>query len=516
MKATALLFALLLLTACRLELPPAPMGNSAPLDTPFTLKAGQSIAVAGEPATIRLERWGDDKRCPADAECAESGPVKLQITLARRGHTMTYPVFVAHTDRDGNVLADAPGADATTQIGPYRITLTAVTPYPTGSQPIPWDAYNATFVVSKDLAARPDTDAGMSISSDSPFFLAPGEQVVLTGRPDALRVDGVDALPCPAGATCPAGNAVAARFSWLADGAEPRPLRLTGIPDADGTVLPATGALRPYELVDGAGVRLLRVEPLPGTAADPADYRLTLSIEGAPRLRAGSDFAEPGEPFTLGPGYTAVIGQDILRLHFDEVLEDSRCPLDVECVQAGQVQIAVTAASGGQRSTSYVLGGQTDQGGALVEPAAITHELFTVTLLAVEPYPAQTGAAVENYLATFVVDAPADLLPTPLPGATATPVPDVSLLPALCTNDFAVVRMNLGGESEPAILLTDPLPQDAATDYSSAHALCNKTFGPEWVPADPSTVKNFVTYLPAGQPVWLWDGMAGRLVQYAP
>ena len=184
-------------------------------------------------------------------------------------------------------------------------------------------------------------------------------------------------------------------------------------------------------------------------------------------------------------------------------------------MQAGQVQIAVTAASGGQRSTSYVLGGQTDQRGALVEPAAITHELFTVTLLAVEPYPAQAGAAVENYLATFVVDAPADLLPTPLPGATATPVPDASVLPVLCTNDFAVLRMNMGGESEPAILLTDPLPQDAATDYGAAHALCNKTFGPEWVPAGPSTVEGFVAYLPAGQPVWLWDGMAGRLVQYA-
>ena len=516
MKTVVLFSAVLLLAACQLELPPAPMGNRASLDTPFTLEAGQSIAIADEPATIRLERWSDDKRCPIDVACAESGPVKLQITLARQGHTTTYPVFQAHTDRDGAVLADAPGTDATTQIGPYRITLTAVTPYPAGTEPIPWDEYSGTFVVSKDPAARTDTDAGMSISSDAPFFLAAGEQVVLTGRPDAVRVDSVDALPCPAGATCPAGNAVAARFSWLKEGAEPRPLRLTGIPDGDGTVLPATGTLRPYELVDGAGVRLLRVEPLPGAAADPADYRLTLSIEGAPRMRNGSEFAEPGEAFTLGPDYTAVIGQDILRLHFNEVLEDSRCPLDVECVQAGQVQIAVTAASGGQRSTSYVLGGQTDQSGALVEPVAITHELFTVTLLAVEPYPAQSSVPVEGYLATFVVDAPAGLVPTPFPGATATPAPDTAVLPVLCTNDFAVLRMNAGGESEPAILLTEPLPQDAATDYGAAHALCNKTFGPEWVPAGPSTVESFVTYLPAGQPVWLWDGMAGRLVQYAP
>ena len=516
MKAIVLLFALLLLAGCQLELPPAPMGNSTPLDVPFTLKAGQSIAIDGEPATIRLERWSEDKRCPTGIECAESGPVKLQITLARRGHTMTYPVFQVHTDRDGAVLAGAPGTDAVTQIGPYRITLTAVMPYPAGPEAIPWSEYRGTFVVSKDPAARTDTDAGMSISNDEPFSLAPGEQVVLTGRPDALRVDGVDTVPCPAGLTCPTGSAVAARFSWLKEGAEPRPLRLTGIPDADGTVQPDAGMLRSYELVDGAGVRLLRVEPLPGTAADPAAYRLTLSIAGAPRMRAGSEFANPGEAFTLGPGYTAVIGQDILRLYFDQVLEDSRCPLDVECVQAGQVQIAVTAASGGQRSTSYVLGGQTDETGALVEPSVITHELFTMTLLAVEPYPAQSGVPIEGYLATFVVDAPASLVPTPFPGATATPVPDTAVLPVLCTNDFALLRMNAGGESEPAILLTEPLPQDAATDYGAAHALCNKTFGPEWVTAGPSTVESFAAFLPAGQPVWLWDGMAGRLVQYAP
>jgi len=356
----------------------------------------------------------------------------------------------------------------------------------------------------------------MSISSDAPFFLAPGEQVVLTGRPDALRVDGVDTLPCPAGLTCPAGNAVAARFSWLKEGAAPRPLRLTGITDADGTVLPAGGTLRSYELVDGAGIRLLRVEPRPGAAADPADYRLTLSIEGAPRMSNGSEFAEPGAPFTLGPSYTAVIGQDILRVRLDEIAEDSRCPLGVECVQAGQVLAAITAASGGQRATTYTLGGQTDEAGALVEPAAIAHDVFTVTLLAVAPYPAQDGSAADAYLATFVVDAPAGLAPTPFPGATATPVPDTAVLPVLCTNDFAVLRMNSGGDSEPAIQLTAPLAQNAATDYGSAHALCNKTFGPEWVPAGPSTVDGFAGYLPADQAVWLWDGMAGRLIRHAP
>src|SRR5690606_31022568 len=117
--------------------------------------------------------------------------------------------------------------------------------------------------------------------------------------------------------------------------------------------------------------------------------------------------------------------------------------------------------------------------------AAVAHERFTVTLLAVEPYPAQPSADVDGYQAIFVVDAPADLVPTPFPSATAPPGPDSAVLPVLCINDFAVLRMNSGGASEPAILLTEPLPQSAATDYGAAHTLCNKTFGPEWVPAGP-------------------------------
>ena len=53
----------------------------------------------------------------------------------------------------------------------------------------------------------------------------------------------------------------------------------------------------------------------------------------------------------------------------------------------------------------------------------------------------------------------------------------MALLPLLCINDFAVFRMNIGGDEEPAILFTEPLPQDAATDYGTVHPLCNKTFG---------------------------------------
>lgn len=65
------------LTACQLDLPPVTQGRTTPLDTPFTLRANQSIAITGEDATLRLEPWADDKRCPVGVECVESGPVRV-------------------------------------------------------------------------------------------------------------------------------------------------------------------------------------------------------------------------------------------------------------------------------------------------------------------------------------------------------------------------------------------------------------------------------------------------------
>ena len=172
-----------LLAGCQLELPPAPLGKTTALDTPFTLMLGESIAVDGEPATIRLERWIEDHRCPAGQECAESGPVKVQITLWREGKPMTYPVFTVHTDQTGAVLADAPGSAGENKVGPYRITLTAVTPYPDADGIVAPDEYRATLILSKDQNARPDTDADMSVITDNPFTLAPGELLVSVRPP---------------------------------------------------------------------------------------------------------------------------------------------------------------------------------------------------------------------------------------------------------------------------------------------------------------------------------------------
>lgn len=511
----ALILPMLLLAGCQLDLPPVARGQ-APLDTPLTLSAGQAVAIDDGAATLRMEVWADDKRCPSSLECAESGPVRVQISLWRNGHATAYPVFAVHTDAEGAVIAGAPGTADTHKVGPYVITVTAVTPYPVDAQRIPMTDYQATLVVSKDPTALPDTDADMNIATERPIVLAPGEQVTLVGRDTVLRVDAVNDRRCPPAQKCATASAVEVTFDWLENGTA-RKVVLGGASDADGAIQPAPETARPFELVNGVGIRLLSVTPPPAPDGEIAqgEYRVTFMLEPGPRMPNGSEFAEPGATFELAPGRAAVIGSDQLRVRFDEVVQDFRCPRQMLCTQAGEVKVAVTVANDQQRATSYILGGSTDYTGTLHTPALITHDGYTVQLTAVAPYPegAETTIAADAYVATFVVESLEPSTAPPPASAPAAAQPDNALLPLLCINDFAVIRMSIGGPAEPAIRFTEPVAQDAATDYGAAHALCNKTFGPEWVQAGPSNLADYAPYLPAEADFWVWDGMAGSLVR---
>lgn len=59
------------------------------------------------------------------------------------------------------------------------------------------------------------------------------------------------------------------------------------------------------------------------------------------------DGAPDERQVTLAPGETTSAWS--LRLRFDEVVTDSRCPTDVECVWAGSVEVAITVTAGAHR-----------------------------------------------------------------------------------------------------------------------------------------------------------------------
>ena len=59
-----------------------------------------------------------------------------------------------------------------------------------------------------------------------------------------------------------------------------------------------------------------------------------------------------GQQFPLSGGQEATIAGENLRVRFTDVLEDSRCPTEVECFWTGQARIAVAVEPAGRAATN--------------------------------------------------------------------------------------------------------------------------------------------------------------------
>jgi hypothetical protein len=112
-----------------------------------------------------------------------------------------------------------------------------------------------------------------------------------------------------------------------------------------------------------------------------------------------------GEEFTLALGESIGVAGGQVILEFKQVLEDSRCPVNVRCIWEGNAKIELAI-----REFSPSPGG-----GKALEVLASTAELntssrfatkqkvsdFTVQLLRLEPTPV-AGTQIANYVATLI------------------------------------------------------------------------------------------------------------------
>ena len=57
-------------------------------------------------------------------------------------------------------------------------------------------------------------------------------------------------------------------------------------------------------------------------------------------------YADLGEEFSLSIGQSATIKGQALRITFEDVIEDSRCPSDVTCIWAGRVSCIIKLVAG--------------------------------------------------------------------------------------------------------------------------------------------------------------------------
>lgn len=121
--------------------------------------------------------------------------------------------------------------------------------------------------------------------------------------------------------------------------------------------------------------------PLAAGAVGPA---------GAPAL---------GEAFSLREKQSVVVGAENVSVTFERVVSDSRCPVDVQCIQAGEATIALVVQAPGGDRTPLTLSTRGDQ-------SAGTVGAWDVALTGLVPVPrVKEPPKREPYTATLVVTA---------------------------------------------------------------------------------------------------------------
>jgi hypothetical protein len=106
------------------------------------------------------------------------------------------------------------------------------------------------------------------------------------------------------------------------------------------------------------------------------------------------------QPFVHQAGQTAYLAEAKLSLTFESVLEDSRCPTQVNCVWAGQAIIALTAQQEGSAPGEIEL----NTNPPLKQDVA-AYGGYLIRLTALDPYPDSPDVPIpqEDYQATLVV-----------------------------------------------------------------------------------------------------------------
>lgn len=117
----------------------------------------------------------------------------------------------------------------------------------------------------------------------------------------------------------------------------------------------------------------------------------------------GGDGDSPAQPAELGREFVIRYGETIqvgeLRLQFSEVLEESRCPINANCVWAGNARIVVTANRG---NVTRLLELNTSE----PFPTSAVFDGHFIFLRDLHPYPVTpaTTPLPQGYTATLLVD----------------------------------------------------------------------------------------------------------------
>ncbi|MEN4450220.1 hypothetical protein [Mycobacterium sp. SM3041] len=129
---------------------------------------------------------------------------------------------------------------------------------------------------------------------------------------------------------------------------------------------------------------------------------MALAVACTPgQARPDTATAQLGHEFVLAGGQSAIVDGAGLRLKFDRVLDDSRCPKRVSCVWTGAARIAVVVTPDGQQPTTLEFDTNPAPGRTHLTD---TVGGYIVELRSLDPYPETPGTiALTDYRATMLV-----------------------------------------------------------------------------------------------------------------
>jgi tetratricopeptide (TPR) repeat protein len=345
---------------------------------------------------IQLQTVLNEWRCPSQVECAEAGNATAVIDVWLTGQDPTrFEVNINPPPFERDVLYDA-----------YQIQLLTLDPYPEViDQVIPQEDYRATLVVNPApplVAAEPTTtptppaptatlvepdnelsSAGPSLEAENHYLR--GLVMVASGLPEeaiASLTEAITLYPVYIEAYQIRGDAYRQLRRYdLARADYQQDLALNPNPEIQATVS-AT-----LEEIAGATSVLptATVTPTPAPATPLPSPPVTIRLDA---------------PFALKLNQQGVLAADGLTVEFSEILEDSRCPRQVDCVWSGQGRLVIYVWLTGQEPTAFELNTLSS-----LHQSVISYEAYQVELLSLDPYPEtpELKITLEDYQATFVV-----------------------------------------------------------------------------------------------------------------
>ena len=272
------------------------------------------------------------------------------------------------------------------------------------------DTVESTVTPLPSVEPTPEPATELTMNLNEPFALPAGESVQVTGSDLVLTFSHVvEDSRCPTMVSCFwAGRAVVE--IEVQEGA-------AALQTITFDTNPAPTELRDTVTVSGYTIHLQSLDPYPEHPDNPIPfeaYTATLIMSEAveeplatepgptPTEVTMAQEAQLNKLFILAGGQTIALTDADLQLTFTQVLEDSRCPKQVDCFWSGRIIIEITVQQGDEAPQTIALQTST----APSEKKDTVEVLgYTIFLENVDPYPDDLDVTIpfEAYQARLMV-----------------------------------------------------------------------------------------------------------------